>query len=75
MQIVATEEQLRTYLKTAVELGEDKPVLVDKYIFGKEVEVDAILPLQEFKSLHLRQPCNSTAFFIHRPADIDKHLQ
>lgn len=42
MQIVANEEQLRHYLKTAVEIDEDKPVLVDKYIIGKEVEVDAI---------------------------------
>ncbi len=42
MQIVANEEQLRHYLKTAVEIDEDKPVLVDKYIYGKEVEVDAI---------------------------------
>ncbi len=42
MQIVANEEQLRQYLKTAVEIDEDKPVLVDKYIIGKEVEVDAI---------------------------------
>ena len=42
MQIVGTEEQLRHYLKTAVEIDEDKPVLVDKYIVGKEVEVDAI---------------------------------
>ena len=42
MQIVANEEQLRQYLKTAVEVDEDKPVLVDKYIQGKEVEVDAI---------------------------------
>ena len=42
MQIVANEEQLRHYLKTAVEIDEDKPVLVDKYIQGKEVEVDAI---------------------------------
>ena len=42
MQIVSTEEQLRQYLKTAVEIDEDKPVLVDKYIIGKEVEVDAI---------------------------------
>ena len=42
MQIVADEEQLRHYLKTAVEIDEDKPVLVDKYISGKEVEVDAI---------------------------------
>lgn len=42
MQIVADEEQLRHYLRTAVEIDEDKPVLVDKYIIGKEVEVDAI---------------------------------
>ena len=42
MQIVSNEKQLRHYLKTAVEIDEDKPVLVDKYIFGKEVEVDAI---------------------------------
>ena len=42
MQIVAKEEQLRHYLKTAVEIDEDKPVLVDKYICGKELEIDAI---------------------------------
>ncbi len=42
MQIVGNEEQLRHYLKTAVEIDADKPVLVDKYIQGKEVEVDAI---------------------------------
>ena len=42
MQIVANEAQLRQYLKTAVEIDADKPVLVDHYILGKEVEVDAI---------------------------------
>ncbi|MBQ8682981.1 MAG: carbamoyl-phosphate synthase large subunit [Clostridia bacterium] len=42
MQIVAKDEDLRQYLKTAVEIDEDKPVLVDKYIVGKEVEIDAI---------------------------------
>ena len=42
MQIVSNEEQLRHYLKTAVEIDADKPVLVDHYILGKEVEVDAI---------------------------------
>ena len=42
MQIVANESQLRHYLRTAVEIDEDKPVLVDKYIEGREVEVDAI---------------------------------
>ena len=42
MQIVANEKQLRHYLRTAVEIDEDKPVLVDKYIQGREVEIDAI---------------------------------
>lgn len=42
MQIVSKEQDLRNYLKTAVEIDEDKPVLVDKYIKGKEVEVDAV---------------------------------
>ena len=47
MQIVADEAQLRHYLKTAVEIDADKPVLVDKYIQGKEVEVDAICDGQD----------------------------
>jgi carbamoyl-phosphate synthase large subunit len=42
MQIVAKEEAMYNYLKTAVEVDEDRPVLVDKYIKGKEVEVDAV---------------------------------
>ncbi len=42
MQIVANEEALRKYLRTAVAIDEKQPVLVDKYIFGKELEVDAI---------------------------------
>ena len=47
MQIVAREEALRHYLQTAVQIDEDKPVLVDKYIRGKEVEVDAICDGQD----------------------------
>ncbi|MBR3203452.1 MAG: carbamoyl-phosphate synthase large subunit, partial [Solobacterium sp.] len=42
MQIVSDEEQLKKYLRTAVEVDADKPVLVDHYIQGKELEVDAI---------------------------------
>ena len=42
MEIVANEEMLRHYLQNAVEVNEDQPVLVDKYVVGKEVEVDAI---------------------------------
>ncbi len=42
MQIVSNEERLRHYLQTAVEVNVDSPVLVDRYIMGKELEVDAI---------------------------------
>ena len=42
MEIVADDEMLRHYLQNAVRTGEGKPVLVDKYISGREVEVDAI---------------------------------
>ncbi len=42
MQIVGNEEALRYYLENAVKIDEKQPVLVDKYIVGKELEVDAV---------------------------------
>lgn len=42
MQLVYNEKELREYLNTAVAIDVDQPVLVDKYISGIEVEVDAI---------------------------------
>ena len=42
MQIVSDKKALEKYLKTAVEINVEQPVLVDKYIIGKELEVDAV---------------------------------
>ena len=42
MQIVPSEQALRHYLKTAVLVSEDQPVLVDHYVTGKELETDAV---------------------------------
>ncbi len=42
MQIVPNEASLRHYLKTAVAVSENEPVLVDHYITGKELETDAV---------------------------------
>ena len=42
MMIVGNEDMLRHYLHNAVEINEDSPVLVDRYIMGRETEVDAI---------------------------------
>ncbi len=42
MQIVAREEVLYRYLHMSAEIDADKPVLIDQYIRGREVEVDAV---------------------------------
>ena len=42
MQIVGNKEALEKYLTTAVSINSKNPVLVDKYIVGKELEVDAV---------------------------------
>ena len=42
MQIVSKPAEMVKYLESAAEVDKDRPVLVDKYIMGKELEVDAI---------------------------------
>ena len=42
MQIVNNDEELKEYLTGAVRIDKDQPVLVDKYVSGIEVEVDAV---------------------------------
>ncbi|MGE4282467.1 MAG: carbamoyl-phosphate synthase large subunit [Clostridia bacterium] len=42
MEIVYNEKELKEYMQLAVDISTQHPVLVDKYITGKEVEVDGI---------------------------------
>lgn len=42
MQIVYTEEEIKHYMENAVEASPEKPVLIDRYLTGTEIEVDAI---------------------------------
>lgn len=42
MEIVYEEKELRHYMENAVRVSPDHPVLTDRYLVGKEVEVDAI---------------------------------
>jgi carbamoyl-phosphate synthase large subunit len=42
MEIVYNETELREYMKMAVEISPVHPVLVDKYILGREIELDGI---------------------------------
>lgn len=42
MEIVYNQEELKNYMKYAVKASQQHPVLVDRYMQGTEVEVDAI---------------------------------
>jgi len=42
MEVVYSSEQLARYIRNATTMTSDRPVLIDKYLLGKEVEVDAI---------------------------------
>ncbi|MDR0266510.1 carbamoyl-phosphate synthase large subunit [Paenibacillus sp.] len=42
MEIVYSDDELLNYMKEAVKINPEHPVLIDRYMLGKEVEVDAI---------------------------------
>lgn len=42
MEVVYGPDQLARYIRNAAELRPEHPVLIDKYLIGREVEVDAI---------------------------------
>jgi carbamoyl-phosphate synthase large subunit len=42
MEVVYSQEQLGRYIRNAAQLTPDHPVLIDKYLMGREVEVDAV---------------------------------
>ncbi|MEA4925542.1 MAG: carbamoyl-phosphate synthase large subunit [Syntrophomonadaceae bacterium] len=42
MEIVYNQAELEQYMVTAVKINREHPVLVDKYLLGKEIEVDAV---------------------------------
>lgn len=47
MEIVYNLQELEEYLDKAVKISHEHPVLVDRYLIGKEVEVDAICDGEE----------------------------
>lgn len=42
MEIVYSDEELLSYMEVAVKINPEHPVLIDRYMMGKEAEVDAI---------------------------------
>ncbi len=42
MQIAVSDEDVREYMEIINRIQQDHPILVDKYLVGKEIEVDAV---------------------------------
>ncbi|MDR1134912.1 MAG: carbamoyl-phosphate synthase (glutamine-hydrolyzing) large subunit [Clostridiales Family XIII bacterium] len=42
MQVVYSDDELSKYLEEAVSLSAEHPVLIDQYVLGKEMDVDAV---------------------------------
>ena len=42
MEIVYSDEELLEYMREAVRAHSEHPVLIDRYMFGKEIEIDAV---------------------------------
>ncbi|MFC4599440.1 carbamoyl-phosphate synthase large subunit [Cohnella hongkongensis] len=42
MEIVYSDEELLSYMEVAVKINPEHPVLIDRYMLGKEIEIDAI---------------------------------
>lgn len=42
MEVVYSQDELKDYLNRAVQINPQHPVLIDRYLLGKEIEVDAI---------------------------------
>jgi len=47
MEIIYNQAELEHYMATAVKVNREHPVLVDKYLLGTEIEVDAVCDNQE----------------------------
>lgn len=81
MQVVYSKIELLKYLKEAVSLSSKHPVLIDKYIMGKEIEVDAISDGENVCIPGIMEHIEKTgvhsgdSLTVYPPITIDKKIQ
>ncbi|MDE2930592.1 MAG: carbamoyl-phosphate synthase large subunit [Chloroflexota bacterium] len=81
MEIVNTPEDLKSYVATAVQLSTRHPVLVDKYLQGKEVEVDAICDGKDvlipgiMEHIERAGVHSGDSFAVYPPRDLHAHTE
>ena len=80
MEIVHHEEELSRYMTYAVKVNAEHPVLVDHYIMGDEVEVDAICDGEEVFLPGIMQHIEKTGIHsgdsiaVYPPRDMTEHV-
>ncbi len=80
MEIVHHEDELARYMTYAVKVNEEHPVLVDHYIMGDEVEVDAICDGKEVFLPGIMQHIEKTGIHsgdsiaVYPPRDMTEHV-
>lgn len=80
MEIVHHEEELARYMTYAVKVNAEHPVLVDHYIMGDEVEVDAICDGEEVFLPGIMQHIEKTGIHsgdsiaVYPPRDMTEHV-
>lgn len=82
MEIVHNDDDLRVYMTTAVkEISHDAPILIDKYIVGKELEIDAICDGEHvfipgiMEHIERAGIHSGDSISVYPPQSISKHVQ
>jgi len=80
MMIVHCDEELTNYVREASSLSKDHPILIDEYIEGMEVEVDAICDREDILIPGIMEHIERTgvhsgdSFCVYPPQNISDHV-
>ncbi len=81
MMVVHNDEELMSYVKEAASLSEDQPILIDQYIEGTEVEVDAIADRDDILVPGIMEHIERTgvhsggdSFCVYPPQNLSDHV-
>ena len=80
MEIVYNDEELKYYMNNAVKASQEHPVLVDHYLMGTEVEVDAICDGKDVLIPGIMQHIeragvhSGDSIAVYPPRDLSEHV-
>lgn len=81
MAVISNEEELMRYIENADEISSEHPILIDKYISGKEIEVDLISDGRDILIPGIMEHCEKAgvhsgdSISVYPPVDISEDVQ